>query len=66
MDCMAKSSFSMSIAKAWIFTGQSGSSNTRGRIDHAGHCSSASIRSSHRSEPSVINTQDALLQLNSR
>lgn len=66
MDCMAKSSFSMSIAKAWIFTGQSGSSNTQGRIDHAWHCSSASIRSSHRSEHWVINTQDALLQLNSR
>ncbi|WZY77331.1 hypothetical protein YC2023_023715 [Brassica napus] len=30
MDCMAKSSFSMSIAKAWIFTEQSGISNTLG------------------------------------
>ncbi|CAN6913826.1 unnamed protein product [Brassica oleracea] len=30
MDCIAKSSFSRSIAKAFIFTGQSGTSNTRG------------------------------------
>ncbi|KAG2279447.1 hypothetical protein Bca52824_050667 [Brassica carinata] len=30
MDCIAKSSFSRSIAKTFIFTGQSGTSNTRG------------------------------------